>query len=71
MKCPDCDRPLKLMARDGSADKYVCEKHGAFRISDTAEARGFWDMPKDVRVTALQRARKTAAPGREPVIMYF
>lgn len=59
------------MASDGHADKYVCDKHGPFRISDSAEAQGFWTMPKEVRASALQRARKAAASGREPVIMYF
>jgi hypothetical protein len=70
MKCPACDSPLQRLPYDGFADKYRCERDGEFRISDTAEARGFWTMPKAVRASALQHARNTAR-GRDPFIATF
>lgn len=70
MKCPACDSKLERLPHDGFADKYLCRRHGAFRISDTAESRGFWTMPKDVRANALKHAQATAK-GRDPFIATF
>jgi hypothetical protein len=56
MSCPACEGKLSNHPTTFDGSLYECVKHGAFGVSRSAEASGFWKLDKRIQQSAYKNA---------------